>query len=271
MSQLLSYYRIVNTLSIDVAVGAVVSAIFFAKIFDVEIRPYGLAALWLTVWIIYTADHLRDARSIAVTASSERHAFHQRHFKILLIVLSLAVLIDAGMIFFIRRPVLIGGIVLSAMTGLYLITQGKMYFLKEVMVAVLYTSGVILPSVAVTKVPISTFHVGLICQFTAIALLNLLIFSWFDRHRDKQDSLRSFVTRFGEKFTQGLIWIFSVLLLVLSLVQLMTCYACLTAWTPVVMTLVLMLIFIKRDFFSNHDYYRLLGDAVFFIPALIFI
>ena len=60
----LRFYQYINILSLDIAAGAVISAVFFAQIFNVQIKPYGLLALGLTVWIIYTVDHLRDAKKI---------------------------------------------------------------------------------------------------------------------------------------------------------------------------------------------------------------
>ena len=76
---LVRLYRILNTLSLDVSIGAVISAMFFAEVLQVKILPYGLATLALTVWIIYTIDHLRDARAIGTKASTARHLFHQHY------------------------------------------------------------------------------------------------------------------------------------------------------------------------------------------------
>jgi hypothetical protein len=54
----------VNVLSIDVALGSVCAALFFGKYVAVGISPVTLAVLALTVWIIYTVDHLMDAKRI---------------------------------------------------------------------------------------------------------------------------------------------------------------------------------------------------------------
>ena|SRR5688572_29933788 len=99
------FYQYVNILSLDVAAGAVISALFFAQIFNVQIKPYGLLALGLTVWIIYTADHLRDAKKIKHRASTQRHRFHQQYFCSLTVFVGSAILLDAVTIFFIRRQV----------------------------------------------------------------------------------------------------------------------------------------------------------------------
>ncbi|HZI26137.1 MAG TPA: hypothetical protein VFD46_13730, partial [Chryseolinea sp.] len=144
MHALHRFYHYINILSVDIAAGAVVSALFFAKIFDVQIKPYGLIALGLTVWIIYTIDHLRDAKNIKHSASTERHRFHQQYFHALIFCLGLAVLVDAVTIFFIRRQVLEWGLILWVAVVVYLMFQQFLRFLKEFFIATLYTSGVLL-------------------------------------------------------------------------------------------------------------------------------
>jgi len=62
----------------------VICASFFARLLDVAILPQGLISLGLTVWIIYTADHLLDAKKFKNKMRlTERHRFHQRHFKVI--------------------------------------------------------------------------------------------------------------------------------------------------------------------------------------------
>src|SRR4051812_9177927 len=80
------YYRIFNLLSLDVALGAVISAAFLGRILHVNILPQGFILLGIVVWLIYTADHLLDAWSMREAATSERHRFHQKNFISILIV-----------------------------------------------------------------------------------------------------------------------------------------------------------------------------------------
>src|SRR5882724_5927551 len=144
MDKLFRAYRLLNILSLDVAAGAIVSALFFAKIFQVVILPYGMISLGLTVWIIYTADHLIDAREIKQPASTERHRFHQRYFKPLFILLIIAGGIDATQLFFIRKTVFFEGLGLAFLIVVYFLLQRHLRFLKEIIGAVLYTGGVVL-------------------------------------------------------------------------------------------------------------------------------
>ena len=259
-------YRYVNLLSLDIVVGAVVSALFFARVLDVAVRPVGLLALGWTVWVIYTADHLRDAYTIGKSASTLRHRFHQEHFRALLIAAIAGVLVNVVIVFFIRKQVFVWGTVLAIGVGIYLIVQRYLKFLKEICIACLYTCGVLLPSITVTGDRLTTGHYLLIVQFMMVAWLNLLIFSWFDREDDKQDRQPSFVTMLGEPITRASIW---CLIGSIFLVTGFSLYR--TEMKPAVlvvaaMGVVLAMIFVFRKNFARQDYYRLLGDAVFLLP-----
>ena len=116
MKLLFQFYKALNLLSLDVAVGAMISALFFARILTVSIFPADIVCLGLTVWMIYTVDHLFDARRIKGTASTERHRFHQDHFGVLLPLLALAAAGDLGLAFFIRTSVFQWGIYLAGVS-----------------------------------------------------------------------------------------------------------------------------------------------------------
>ena len=109
MKGIVDAYRFLNMLSIDVALGAVVCGAFFARIVDIHVRPQGLAALGITVWIIYTVDHLLDVRRMRQEASTERHLFHQRHLRTLSVWVIVAIVLDTIMVLFIRREVFVWG------------------------------------------------------------------------------------------------------------------------------------------------------------------
>jgi hypothetical protein len=268
MALIIRGYRLVNLLSIDVVAGAVISAIFFARIFQVSIRPYGLIALGLTVWIIYTTDHLRDARKITGLAATKRHRFHQVHYKKLTTLLAVAVIADIIVIFFIRQRVFEWGVVLSLVVLTYLFVHRSLAIFKEVLIAVLYTCGVLLPSVPVSNTVWHASHYLLIVQFGIVALTNLFMFSWFDREFDKQDNLNSIVMSAGEPVTRKSIWYLFVSGGLLTLLQCLWGDLTIPALILGLMGLLLLLIFLFRSNFAGNDYYRFLGDAVFFIPII---
>jgi hypothetical protein len=264
MTHLLKVYRYLNLLSVDVALGAVCCALFFAKILHVHILPYGLLSLALTVWIIYTADHLLDARKIKTKASTERHAFHQQHYNPLIKTLILALLLNGVLLFFIREQVLAGGIVLASGVGMYLLVHRYMHVLKEAVIAVFYTMGILLPSITVTSVPFTDLPWTVIIQFLLLALSNLLVFSWFDYEKDVRDNTSSFVTNIGKRKTSVCIWLLVLLICVL------TSFSTLLPASLLLVTMVVWFacIFSCPGWFAEKDRFRLMGDAVFMLPAL---
>jgi hypothetical protein len=269
MGALYRFYRLINILSLDVAAGAVVCALFFAKVFHVHIKPFGVVSLGLTVWIIYTADHLLDAKRITQPASTERHRFHQRHFKILFSILVVAILADAIQILFIRKPVIIAGIMLAALVILYFFVQRYLIYFKEIFGAFLYAGGVMLAPLSLMDRPLASMQIMLMLQFTLTALINLLLFTWFDRERDQQDRHQSFTTIFGEKATQTILSILFILNTSLTAIQIKNAEV-IPAVILMLMNAILLLILLNRRYFEVNDRYRLLGDAVFLLPLIYF-
>ncbi len=268
MKKILATYRIINILSLDVAAGAVVSASFFARIFNVTILPQGLISLGLTVWIIYTADHLLDAKKMKQAASTERHRFHQQHFTFLFIATILALLVDVTQIYFIRNVVFIAGLGLSLVVAIYFLVQHKLGFLKEILGTLLYTGGVLLIPLSVKNI-LPLHFILLILQFGLTAWINLLLFSWIDRHVDELHSHRSFTTTFGEGVTQKILTILFMVNGALAIIQLIEFpFVAKATETILLMNAFLLLIFLRKEYFEKEDRYRLLGDAIFLFPVI---
>jgi len=180
-------YRAVNLLNLDVAAGAVVTALFYSKILGVPPRLFGMLTLGCAVWIIYTTDRLLDIRRIRTKPSSQRHRFHQLYDKPLWMAIILVSLFVIGQFYFLHPPVLMSGLYLSLAVGAYLFMQQFMR-VKEIFVAILYTSGILVPSLSIHSGELSVFQFLLITQLFIVALINLLLFSWFEFEADQKDS-----------------------------------------------------------------------------------
>lgn len=268
MVRIMRFYRVLNLLSIDIAIGAIACCLFFCKIFSVESKVAGLAALGLTVWIIYTADHLLDARRVKNTAATERHRFHQRYFKILLSAFGAALATDLLLIVYIRKPVFEYGVMLAGTVVFYFLIQRHLSFLKEFFGALLYAGGVLLIPVSVKEGILSADEQILAGSFVMTALINLLLYSWFDHDQDKRDQNTSFTTTVGPRTAARVVistqFVNGLLLMHLLFNSTLT-YEVLTL---LVMNLVLAIIFTQKKHFASDDRYRLLGDVVFLLPAL---
>lgn len=257
-------YQYVNILSLDVVAGSVICAVFFGHIFQVSVSSYGLAALALTVWIIYTIDHLRDAKSIPTVASTDRHRFHQKHFNLILIILGCVVTADFVLIWFVPHRVMVLGILLGSVVMVYLVLQRYLKFLKEFFVALLYTAGVLLPSLSAMALDLNPVDCVLIAKFFITALMNLLVFSVFDYKEDRNQKQHSFVTWFGPASTRTGILCLGSLNILLGFGLWSTNPG--VAWIFISMNTMLLAILFFQKYLMSDNYYRILGDAVFFIP-----
>lgn len=268
MNSLLNFYKHLNTLSIDVALGAVCCCAWFAKLYHVDLRPYVFLALGLTVWIIYTADHLLDARKIKGEALTTRHRFHQQHFTVLTVLVAIFAVIDFGLIFFVRKQVLYAGIILGGIVLLYLVFTRVLSFLKETVVAVLYSGGVLLPVLSLWDWQMSISYPLIVVSFFITAWINLFLFAWFDHNIDKIHGYTSFSVQFGKYLTmlllRGLFFIQVALIGTIALHNQMISAALMLF----MMNAILFLLFVRPANTFLQDNYRLLGDAVFLIPAM---
>jgi hypothetical protein len=264
-------YRYCNYLSLDVACGAMICAAFFAQILHVQLRPDGLASLGLTVWIIYTTDHLLDAKRLNREASSQRHRFHQINFKQLLAALLVAVLVDLLLIFFVRKPILNWGMRLSVVVLFYLLFQRRLIVFKELVVSLLYSAGILLPALSLAMRTISASEIILMAIFMQTAFINLVLFSWYDWKQDLMDKHFSLVTYLGRSLVKNILMVlFSLQTVLLVGLILISSYQ-IEAIILVAMNLPLLMLFIFPKKFSESNQYRIIGDIVFMIPAIYFL
>lgn len=259
-------YRFFNVLSIDVAVGAVVCAAFFVHIFQIQLSPYCLASLGVSVWIIYSTDHLMDVRKLNSIASTTRHQFHQRYFWMVGTSVVAAAAIDLMLILQMERPVLAWGAVLLFFVLLYLLLNRRLGPWKECFGAILYSLGILLPGLSLHTTPISVSLILLMGAFVLTALLNLILFSWFDYDLDVIDKSMSVVIFQGKQRSRillGILFIFQGMLLTLILfgsqyqIEVLILMA---------MNIVLWMLFQFRNWFSKEEQYRLIGDMIFLFP-----
>jgi hypothetical protein len=253
-------YRFANLLSLDVVLGAMVNALFFSFLMKKEINPVTLLALSTTVWIIYTVDHLLDASTVNATPANERYAFHHANQNVLWFCVASAVLVASLCLFALPFFVIINGGILSICIVVYFLLQKRFYMLKESMIAVLYTLGVMAPSLDFRSPDIDFTLPGM---FALTAFLNLVLFSLFGEEKDMKDGQRSLITWIGHSAGRAMV-IFVYLAISLTFA--------LSLSTPALIVFLIatghMLMFFRQSFFIQHDRYRLVGDALFVAPAI---
>jgi 4-hydroxybenzoate polyprenyltransferase len=268
VKEIIRLYRYCNYLSIDVAFGAVVCAVFFGQVLNIQHQFSSLASLGLSVWIIYTTDHLIDAKRQKDEASSQRHLFHQKNFRLVAILLASFILIDFLLIFYLHSSVIKCGILMSVMVILYLTLQQSLGPFKEIVVALLYSAGVLIPSLSLKTTSLSDNELFLLGSFTVTASINLVIFSWYDWMHDLTDNHSSLVTCLGRSLTKKiLVLLFVLQFTLLTLLMLNSIYQreviVLTA-----MNLPLLILFLFPGKFQSEDLQRFVGDIIFLFPLV---
>jgi hypothetical protein len=267
--RLVRTYRIFNLLSLDVALGAVVSAALFARILNVAVLPQGFILLGLTVWIVYTADHLLDASSMHEMAMSERHKFHQKNFVIILLVFFVAGAIALGLTFLIRVQLITAGIVFGTFVVIYLLVNRWLKYFKEFTGSLLYTGGVLLPSWSLHTQPFSNYQLTFIIIFSLIAFTNMLIFARFSMEEDILNRQKSLATIMGVRPMNSLISIVAIICFCMMI------YEATIDFTPELVMLFLMetvlVVVFAIKYFRYNDRYRIYGDAIFLFPTILFI
>lgn len=262
-------YHLFNLLSLDVALGAVISAAFFGRILNAQILPQGYILLGVVVWLIYTADHLLDAWSMKETATSERHRFHQKHFITIVFTFFGAGVVAIILMFITRIQLITAGTVFGIFVITYLLVNRWLKYFKELTGSLLYTGGVLLPAWSLHTGPLSEQQLFLIGIFFLIVVTNMLIFARFSMDEDRLNNQKSLATVLGSQAMNVLIR-----LIVAACIGVMT-YSAMNEISAelivlFVMELVLVAVF-EMKYFRENDRYRLYGDAIFLLPAVLLI
>ena len=272
-------YYYIRLLSLDVVAGAVGAGIMVSLICKTVLDPIFLVILGIAVWLIYTLDHLLDARRLGSNASTPRHLFHHHNFKTIAMVWLVLAHVGGGLALWqLEINALLFGLVMGGFTLLHLALvkvvgdRTSPFLIKESGVAFVYAAGVWgLPVIRSTswEDPNVIFP---FLQFLVLALVNLLLFSYFEYESDKQDGQTSFVRAVGKRVAYRFI---GVLLLLLPLSELWTLFNSTNDpafwWVKLIlglMWLTLAALWAFPNWFSLHERYRSWGDGAFLLPFL---
>ena len=271
--------EVLNTgrhLSLDVVLGGVIFSNALAFIFLVKLPSSVSFALGACIWLIYTLDHLIDARNVEKKASTKRHIYHQKYGKVIFIVFVIVAIIGLGTLLYLPYLVLIYGCILLGLVGLYFLTiwYFKIFFAKEIFIAILYGCGVFLGVLVMVRQVDQAFILFYI-QTTILASINLLLFSLIEEQQDRRDGHNSWLIRFGVVRGKEHIRILFLLLSLSIGLGIILFYEqrtyILLQLIFVSMEFALWLIYSFKDWFQINERYRWLGDLVFLLPGLIFL
>lgn len=272
----MALYRYINALSLDVVLGAVISSLFFAKLFEVSLPAIILVTLALAVWTVYTMDHLWDASRSQNPVKTFRHHFHKNNSMVLSVLVVLGIVVGVVMLYFLPTVTRDWGIGLTLVVAGYFIIMGfqqKSLYHKEIIVALVYTCGILVGPYSLYQGVITIPLMLVAIQFIVLAFSNLLVISYFEMEIDHSQNFGSLARSIGKSRARTL----AMVLLILILLTATVCWLTWSdqdaiknsQWIIVLMTFSLMAILRWPEFFRHYDLYRFLGDGIFFIPVMV--
>lgn len=280
-TDMLTWYRHAQVLSLDVAAGALASGCLAAWWYAVPMPWAWYLELPLAVWVAYTADHLLDAHRLGSRANTHRHRFHVQYFMPILILWLLADGIGAVIAIWLPVEILLFGLVLIGATmlhfGLVWLIRGRtsLWLTKELAVAVIYSAGVWGGPWTLAGRRISLPDLIPFIQFFLLAIMNLLLFAWFEHDEDEAAGHSSYVRAIGKpvarKLLAGIQGTFLILAIVLPISTSGSEKSLLMELILLAMFGMLSGIYFAPKWFSQHDRYRLFGDLVFLLPLLLWV
>ncbi|WP_323755718.1 UbiA family prenyltransferase [Roseivirga sp.] len=269
---------LIQNLSLDVTAGAIICSLYVAKLLGVRLESSMLIGLGVAIWLIYTIDHLFDAKKGSGSSTNQRHAFHHKYFKQITYTALGIFIVGVVNLYYLPWVTTKLGLILALLVLIYI---GSLHLLKlnktwhkEFLAAIIYSFGVfVAPLSLLAHLDPFVFYIFMV--FFLIVLSNLLVFPVFEHESDRSNNIQSIVTIYGNVFVRKLtivILVFNVLLIVGGIVYLnpvMTGARWLSSeYILFVMTLVLAMLLIFPSFFQRNDRYRLAGDGIFFFPLI---
>lgn len=274
----MKFYRYIQLLSLDVVAGALCCGVMAGSWFDVILPLSWWVALPVSVWVIYTADHLVDALRLGENASSDRHQFHVRWKMPIGFIWILGALFCVAVVpFYIPTELLILGVGAGLITAVHFLlvwlvkNEVTPWLTKELGVALVYTLGVWGGGLALAEESLTLLKLLPVIQFFFLALVNLLTFSVYEEIEDQKDGFTSWARGLGRTTTMKVI----AGLLVISLVigAMLIVYSDSGLILPIqmiylVMGSLLTWVAFDQKRFAKNGGYRLAADGAFLIPLV---
>lgn len=187
--------RLWHLASFDAPTVALTWSLAFAWTVHVRLPLWLPVLLALTVWSVYVADRLLDARSALLSAQlhrlRDRHFFHHRHRRVLLPLAATAAVAAAAIVFTLMPPIARerNSILAAASlvyftrvhTGRRIFRRLPRLFSKELLVGLLFTAGCVLPAWT-RALFIPTASAGSLVESLLLPAIFFALLAWLNCH-----------------------------------------------------------------------------------------
>ncbi|MBK6266758.1 hypothetical protein JKA74_17065 [Marivirga sp. S37H4] len=267
-------YQYIRAFSLDVVAGAAISARWIGNYFGAEIPFSSILALSLTVWLIYTVDHLLDARKIRPNEALFRHFIHLKIAPYIIGLVIVAILLLIYTIQYLKAELIWYGLGLGAAVIIYLVLVHfigkKPYWGKEWFISIVYATGICLPTYAnLGEFPLILGYFWI--QLFMLASINLLMFNMFEYKQDKLQGFNSFATVWGFDISRKVILaLFLFFTIIWSVAFLLFKQANFLDYQAILIFMgsVLAMVLSKESALKEEEWYRVIGDIVFVLPLI---
>ena len=111
-----------EVLSIDICIGVLGAGALAQSVFESRMKAAWWFLLPISVWVVYTADHLLDALKVGAGSANHRHRFHHRHRKTLTTLAAIAATGSLAVaVIHLRELVILGGFLIGLLALMHIL------------------------------------------------------------------------------------------------------------------------------------------------------
>jgi hypothetical protein len=271
-------YRLLHFLSLDIVLGALASSCFAAQLFGKNPGWVWWITLAMTVWLLYTGDHLLDAWRSRKKLERELHYFLMKNRKSMVWSMGVVAVADIMLILnlldqeLMKYALVLAGLVLLFYAMRHIFRKNRLLSIPgEFFVLLLYMAGTWLGPVVVRENEFVAVHGMIAIVFAGVLLMNLGVISLYDIKLDSRMGITSLANLIGVKRTKKLLVGTAISIYLVSVLQFLVFemdryfkYELILAG----MTTILLMVLFYPSIFRKNDYFRLVADAVLYMGFL---
>lgn len=274
-------YRYFHFLSLDIVLGALATSVLAARLFEAQPGWAWWAALAMTVWVLYTGDHLLDAWKHRKSGLREMHSYIFRKKGMLIYILGVVTVADLIVVFnfldpqMLRVALLMAGAVFLFYAMRHIFRSNKFLFIPgEFFVLIIYLAGTWMGPYISRSITPTSDHILILAMMTGVLLLNLGVISLYDVKIDSRLGISTLAGTLGKKSTRTVMISTAIFIFLMALLQFMvhetarsTHFALILAG----MAGLLLWVLLSPSLFRKNEVYRLVVDAILFMGLLSFL
>lgn len=271
--------RFIRIFSLDIVAGALASCYLAGLLLDADIEFPAYLVLGLTVFFIYSFDHLMDGLGKGDKKEGiTYHYFFQHHRYLTVMVLLTGVSVVVISLFWLEVKIILFGLVLSTLTGLYFLLHflggrlSRHLFPKEISISLIYSLATWGLAWLNSVNQVKPSEILMFSVFTLMVFSNVMTYTFYDF-----ETARLITTLHKKTGRKPGLRILIIILLLFCI--LLTCVNFLfyrsepgsiyIIYFLMNLTLLVPLLFSNLPFIRK--YYGTLADAAFILPGLLWI